>query len=366
MIESVYFYVFVALTVIQSAYLIFFSSLLFKRKSKEEANNHMRPLSVIVYAKNNWQALSKTLADLFQQKRPKFEVIVVDNDSIDDTLEELEKLQSREPRLKVVDVKNNEAFWANKKYALTLGIKSASYEYIVFTQPNIHIQSENWLQSLSSHFSEEKTLIIGLSNPKPSNSLGSFFTQFENFVLSLFSLNFGKLGKSFFAWDSNFAFKKSEFFRVKGFIFHLRNKLSVSSLFLKDAQRKNNIAIAWEEDSFMTELPSDNPANWSTRNGEKLGVLHRSSFDVKFWFYLFYLTRLSFYGLGIYLLFTKDLLPTSIIFAVFIVLSMVVSFFILKPSKQLRLLFLYPFLDLFHLLSQIVFFIVYFVIKKKD
>ncbi len=365
MIESVYFYVFVALTVIQSAYLIFFSSILFKSKSKEEKTNRVLPLSVILYAKNNWQELSKTLQDLFQQNHPKFEVIVVDNESIDETREELEKTQAQEPRLKVVEVQNNEAFWANKKYALTLGIKSASYDYIVLTKPNIKLTSANWLQSISSHFSEEKTLITGLSNPEQSNSMGSVFSQFDNFMLSLFSLNFGKMSKSFFSWDANFAFKKSEFFRVKGFILHLKNKLSISSLFLKDAQLKNNIAIAWQGDSLMTETTSEN-GSWKSINTEKMGVLSKSSVDIKIWYYLFYLTRFSFYGLGIYLMLTKNLLPTSIVLGAFLVISMIVSFFILKPTKQLRLLFFFPILDLFHLLSQIVFFIVYFVIKKKD
>ena len=43
------------------------------------------------------------------------------------------RFQKQSSKIKIVNVKNNEAFWGNKKYALTLGIKAATNEHLLFT-----------------------------------------------------------------------------------------------------------------------------------------------------------------------------------------------------------------------------------------
>ena len=46
----------------------------------------------------------------------------------------------------------------NKKYALTLGIKAAKYEYLLFTDANCRPENENWMQDMTSHFTVKKQL----------------------------------------------------------------------------------------------------------------------------------------------------------------------------------------------------------------
>jgi hypothetical protein len=56
----------------------------------------------------------------------------------------------------LVKVRNNEAFWGNKKYALTLGIKAAKNEYLLFTDADCYPNSKDWITAMSSQFTMQK------------------------------------------------------------------------------------------------------------------------------------------------------------------------------------------------------------------
>ena len=64
-------------------------------------------------------------------------------------------------RVKLVNVEANEQFWGSKKYALTLGIKAASYEHLLFSDADCKPVSENWIIEMTSEFSENKQLVLG-------------------------------------------------------------------------------------------------------------------------------------------------------------------------------------------------------------
>ena len=87
----------------------------------------------MVSAKNEAKNLKQFIPLIAKQDYPDFEIVLINDGSIDNTLEVMEQFASKYDNIKIVDVKNNEAFWANKKYALTLGIKVAKYDYLLFT-----------------------------------------------------------------------------------------------------------------------------------------------------------------------------------------------------------------------------------------
>ena len=87
------------------------------------------PVSVIVCAKNEFENLQKNLPILVAQNYPNYELVLIDDASNDETLDLLEEYEKQYSFIKLVKVKNNEAFWGNKKFALTLGIKAAKNEY---------------------------------------------------------------------------------------------------------------------------------------------------------------------------------------------------------------------------------------------
>src|SRR6476661_6502145 len=154
------FYFFIAIVAIQFVYyVIVFGKFAF---SKAQKNNPKRiPISVIVCAKNEAENVAKFVPILAEQDYPDFELVLIDDASSDNTLELFEAFEKQYPNVKLVKVENNEAFWGNKKFALTLGIKAAKNEYLLFTDADCKPASTQWIKEMTSHFTLHKTIVLG-------------------------------------------------------------------------------------------------------------------------------------------------------------------------------------------------------------
>ena len=126
------FYFFIAIVVVQLFYYLgVFGKFAFAKPQHVKPKN--LPVSVIVCAKNEEENVKKYVPLLAQQDYPDFEIVLIDDASSDETLEVFEEFEKEFSNIRLVKVENNEAFWGNKKYALTLGIKAAKKDYLLFT-----------------------------------------------------------------------------------------------------------------------------------------------------------------------------------------------------------------------------------------
>lgn len=87
------------------------------------------PVSVIICAKNEAKNLKTFLPLIITQNYSNFEIVLINDASHDETLQVMEGFSLQHSNIKIVSVKNTEAFWGNKKYALTLGIKASTNDY---------------------------------------------------------------------------------------------------------------------------------------------------------------------------------------------------------------------------------------------
>jgi glycosyltransferase involved in cell wall biosynthesis len=154
---SITFYFFIAIVAIQFLYyVIVFRGFAFSKQQKKAANN--LPISVIVCAKNEQENLQKYLPLLLEQDYSNFEIVLIDDASRDDSLEVMEEFEKQNSKIKLIKVKNNEAFWGNKKFALTLGIKAAKFDNLLFIDADCYPNSKNWIQEMSNQFTNNSGL----------------------------------------------------------------------------------------------------------------------------------------------------------------------------------------------------------------
>jgi len=131
-------------------YLVIFSKLAFyKQKEKTLANN--LPVSIIICAKNERDNLLKFLPSYFNQDYPIFEVVVVNDHSVDDSSDVLKAFSLQYKNLKIVNVPDNDRFFGSKKFALTLGIKAAKYENLLLTDADCKPSSKQWVKLMSAY-----------------------------------------------------------------------------------------------------------------------------------------------------------------------------------------------------------------------
>lgn len=262
MILPILFWIFVAIVAIQLVYyIVVFGKFSFVKAKK---NNLKRiPISVIVCAKNEEENVSKFIPLLIQQDYPDFEIILIDDASSDNTLEVFEEFEKNHSNVRLVKVQNNEAFWGNKKFALTLGIKAAKKEYLLFTDADCYPTSKDWIAEMSSHFTMQKTIVLGYgAYEKVPNSFLNKLIRFETLLTAVQYFSWARLGFPYMGIGRNLAYKKEEFFNVNGFIDHMKIRSGDDDLFINQAANKKNTTVCYTPNSFTYSEPKTTFKEW--------------------------------------------------------------------------------------------------------
>ncbi len=162
-------------------------------------------VSVVICARNEAENLLQNLHLVLSQKYSSFEVIVVDDHSVDQTSRVLRDLEKSYPHL-VTTTNNGQQ---GKRQALQKGVDTASHDVIVFTDADCSPSSLSWLGSMVSPLSNGYNLVVGRAPFYREPGLLNAFARFENH-LTLFQYGSAVLlGIPFMGVGRNMAMKKS-------------------------------------------------------------------------------------------------------------------------------------------------------------
>ncbi len=348
---------FLFFAIINLCYFLVFSNFSFSKN--QTINSVNLPVSVIVCAKNEAENLQNFLPVILEQEYPNFEVIVINDASLDETLEVIEKFQQTNPRLQLVNVQNNEAFWANKKYALTLGIKKAQYPYLLFTDADCAPQSKHWITTMAQHFSETKNIILGYGGYfKQKNSLLNKLIRFETLLTALQYFSYAKVGKAYMGVGRNLAYTSKLFYEHKGFASHLHVRSGDDDLFVNEAANSHNTAICYHPESITRSVPKKNLKTWFLQKRRHASTARHYKPQHKIILGLFYISRLLFWLLLPVLLILGSF--NSTVLSSLGILLLVEFFIYLKTAQKLgetNVVWLFPFLEVFLVFTQLGVFI---------
>lgn len=292
MILAVLFWIFVAIVALQFVYyIVIFGKFSFVKAKKN--NLKKIPISVIVCAKNEAENVTKYVPLLAQQNYPDFEIILIDDASSDATLDIFEAFEKEYSNVRLVKVANNEAFWGNKKFALTLGIKAATKEYLLFTDADCYPTSTNWIAEMSSHFTLQKTIVLGYgAYEKTPNSFLNKIIRFETLLTAVQYFSWARIGQPYMGIGRNMAYKKEEFFNVNGFIDHMKIRSGDDDLFINQAANRKNTTVCYTPESFTYSEPKKTFTDWFTQKRRHVSTAsHYKPFD-KMQLGLFFLTQI--------------------------------------------------------------------------
>jgi len=333
--------------------LLFFNSF-FK---KEDQLTDEIPVSVIICAKNEAKNLKEFLPSIINQNYSNFEIVLINDASSDNTLEVMESFKKKHSNIKIVNVQNNEAFWGNKKYALTLGIKAAKNEHLLFTDADCKPVSLFWIQHMAQKFSTEKSIVLGYGNYKTFDTFVNLLVRFETLLTAVQYFSYAKLGSPYMGVGRNLAYTKSNFFKTKGFINHIQVKSGDDDLFIQEAATNSNTAICLEEDSFTTSNPPLTLKEWFRQKRRHVSTSSYYKLKHKIFLGLYFISKLLVYFSSIVLFFFMNWkLITPIIIVYFIGLFLVFGLSA-KRLQEKNIVFFLPFLEIFLLLFQFTIFI---------
>ena len=355
MIITVFFYVLVATTAIQLIYFFCFSSILFLKK--EDQLTAEIPISVIICAKNEAKNLKEFLPSIISQKYSNFEIVLINDASSDSTLEVMNSFKKKYANIKIVNVQNNEAFWGNKKYALTLGIKASKNEHLLFTDADCKPVSMFWIQNIAQKFSAKKSIILGYGKYKATKTFVNILVRFETLLTAIQYFSYAKLGTPYMGVGRNLGYTKSEFFKTKGFIKHIQVRSGDDDLFIQEAATSTNTEICLDEDSFTTSNPPLTLKEWFRQKRRHVSTSSYYKFKHKFFLGLYFLSKLAFYFTTIVLYFFMSWKVITIFLAIYLIGLFVVFGLSAKRLQEKNIIYFLPFLEIFLLLFQFTIFI---------
>lgn len=282
-------------------YVIIFGKFAYAKPQKSTPKRI--PVSVIVCAKNEEEHVREFVPLLANQDYPDFEIVLIDDASSDHTLDIFEEFEKQYPNVRLVKVENNEAFWGNKKFALTLGIKAARKEYLLFTDADCRPNSDQWIKEMTSRFSADKTIVLGYgAYDKIPNSFLNKLIRFETLLTAVQYFSWAKSGLPYMGVGRNLAYKKEEFFNVNGFIDHMKIRSGDDDLFINQAASGKNTTVCYSPDSFTYSEPKKTFKDWFAQKRRHVSTAkHYKTFD-RTQLGLFYLVQVLFFILPIVLL----------------------------------------------------------------
>ena len=214
-IAVIIYYIFIASFSIQVFYWIGFLRLIFHKGSNKGKKN--KPISIIVCAWNELENLKELVPQLLSQEHPSFEVIIVDDRSVDGSYEYLIDLRDKHENLKLVRVDQVPDHMNAKKYAVTLGVKAAANDLVLLTDADCRPQSNQWAMEISRSFDKESVFVLGYSPYTFNWSLLNIIIQFETLLTGIHYMSAALWGSPYMAVGRNLAYRKSFFLENKGF-----------------------------------------------------------------------------------------------------------------------------------------------------
>lgn len=275
---------------IQIIYLILF--LVAFRKPEKSQSNEQPGVSVIVAAHDEEENLRELIPLLLLQNYPEFEVIIVEDRSNDNTFDFLLEATKVYERLKMVRVAHKPDHINGKKFAITLGIRAARYDWVLFTDADCRPASTNWIASAAAKFQESAKIVIGFSPYIKSEGLLNSFIRFESFLTGIQFMGLALLGKPYMGVGRNLAYRKALFLNSKGFNSHLGVTGGDDDLFVNEHTSKENTVVSLGTEAIVFSKPKISWGEFLHQKFRHLSVGKHYKFSDKVVLGLFSLTWL--------------------------------------------------------------------------
>lgn len=331
----------------------------FKRDQKEKKiiETEQKPVSIIICARDQAVNLKKNLPAFFEQDYSKFQVVVVNDASSDDTENILIHFEKDHPNFYHTFVPQGIQSVSAKKIAMTIGIKAAKYDQLIFTEAYCIPQSNHWLSSMARHFDEHCGIVLGFSTYIGMKGLLKQLVSYDTLFMALQFMGFSEAGKPYMGIGRNLAYCKQLFFDNRGFASHLCLKSGDDDLFIGEIANRTNTQIEISPESKVLTKVHNVWRHWKDQKVNQLTNTYYYKSGTKFRIKLEEISRVLFYGLFLTLLIVGvvEVNPVPAVFAAvaFLIRYGMQLFVINKSARMLeetRHYFLVPFFDILLLL----------------
>ncbi len=296
--EEIIFFAFAVTAFVQLFYYAWFFSRIafFKPKTKSKSQQH--PVSVIVCARDEDENLARNLPGVLVQSYPStYEVVMVNDNSLDDSKYILQELKKTFKSLHVVELTQEAVHISGKKYPLSVGIREAKHEVLLLTDADCVPASEHWIEKMQAGYDENTEIVLGYGAYHKSKGLLNKLIRFETFHTALQYLSYALAGIPYMGVGRNLSYRKDLFFKHKGFssINHIPS--GDDDLFINKTATKHNTAVVIDPDAVTLSIPKTTWSSWLKQKSRHYTTAKFYKPKHKFLLGLYFITQFLFYPL---------------------------------------------------------------------
>ncbi len=260
---TIVFYAFIAVTVLQLFYYLFFFRRVATYQPATREHSQQHPVSVIICARDEDENIAKNLPGILVQNYPTtHEIIVVNDNSLDDTKYILAELQKKFKKLQVVDLTQEAKMIAGKKFPLSIGIKEAKHEIVLLTDADCVPASEHWIFKMQNAFNSGTEVVLGYGAYEKGTGFLNKAIRFETFHTGLQYFGYALAGKPYMGVGRNLAYRKDLFFRNKGFSSINHMPSGDDDLFINRVATGSNTSVVIDPEAFTISKPRQTWKDW--------------------------------------------------------------------------------------------------------
>ncbi|MEI8085060.1 MAG: glycosyltransferase [Paludibacter sp.] len=234
--------------------------------------NEQPPISVIICAKDEADNLRKFLPFVLEQEYPDFEVIVINDGSTDETEILLRDLCKEHPNLKTTFVPTGANNLSTKKLGLTLGIKAAKNELLLFTDADCMPEDKVWIARMARNFTNETDFVLGYGAYFKKKGFVNQLITYDTLFIALQYMGMAIAKKPYMGVGRNMAYRKQIFFNQKGFASSLHLTSGDDDLMVNKAATARNTRIEIAPDSITWSEPNKTYKGWFVQKERHLSV----------------------------------------------------------------------------------------------
>ncbi len=354
--SEIIFYSFAGVTAIQVFYYACFFSRIafFVPRPKQQSQQH--PVSVIICARDEDENLARNLPGVLVQNYPStYEVVTVNDNSLDDSKYILQELKKTFKSLNVVELTQEAKLISGKKYPLSVGIREAKHEVLLLTDADCVPASEFWIQKMQDAYDTNTEIVLGYGAYHKKSGVLNKLIRFETFHTALQYLSYALAGLPYMGVGRNLSYKKGLFIRNKGFASINHIPSGDDDLFINKVATRNNTAVIIDPDAVTRSIPKTSWKEWRKQKSRHYTTAKFYKPKHKFLLGLYFITQFLFYPLFAAALVFFDWRWVCGVFALRLIVQSIILYKSMKKMGEGDLWPWFLFLDIWMFFYYIIF-----------
>ncbi|MEI8112943.1 MAG: glycosyltransferase [Bacteroidia bacterium] len=239
---------------IQIYYLLSHYLKLALHKDSPSAENSNQ-VTIIVPVRNEEERIREILNNFNEQEFQNYQLLVINENSEDNTYEILNVLAETNPKLKVTSL--NQEIRFSGKQAINIGLKGASSPWILLLTSFSGGINPAWLARLNSLIAPETEAVIAYTNIERAKGFRNLLCRLERFNQFMISGAWTVAGQPFVFNENNVLFKKTLYFETQGFRQKLNRNFANLELIFNENFKKGNVKITTNPELAIRENIED-------------------------------------------------------------------------------------------------------------